>query len=176
MMSDLNCTPALGVQFKPLTQNTQVRMKSMRLQKILVFLTVTFCLIGVASAADRRDGNWWMQLDNSSRIFYLAGLIDGAELGHKLSIYGCFDNQETLSPKEAECLSPIASSYKQNVEKFIAGKPNKQFLDGMNSFYTDYRNRNIATHDAILVVFRSIIGDPDAETLINNLRKYSHLK
>lgn len=150
----------------------------MRQKKILVFLTVIFSLIGVASAADRRDGNWWMQLDNSSRIFYLAGLIDGAELGHKLSIYGCFDNRihkEGLSPKEAECLSPITSSYKQNVEKFIAGKPNQQFLDGMNSFYTDYRNRNIATHDAILVVFRSIIGDPDTETLINNLRKYSYL-
>lgn len=147
----------------------------MRQQKVLVFLTVIFCLSGISSAADRRDGNWWMQLDNSSRIFYLAGLIDGAELGHQLSIYGCYDNQETISPKAAECLAPIVSSYIQNVDRFIAGKPNKQFLDGMNSFYSDYRNRNIATHDAILVVFRSIIGDSDTETIINNLRKYSHL-
>ncbi|WP_455231008.1 hypothetical protein [Geopseudomonas aromaticivorans] len=148
----------------------------MKQQKIPVFLAALFLLIEAASASDRRDGNWWLQLDEVSKIFYVVGLIDGSELGKKLSTYGCFDDQEDFSSKEAECLSPILSSYNKHVERFIAGKPNKQFLDGLNSFYADYRNRNILTHDAILVVFRSIIGDPGVETLTNNLRKYGHLE
>lgn len=134
-MSGLNYISVPSVQCKPLAPGTQnglepaprpnIRVNNMKPHRILVFLTVLFGLVGASSAADRRDGNWWIQLDNSARIFYLAGLIDGAELGHKLSIYGCFDNKEALSPKEAECLSPITSSYAQNVEKFIVGKPNK---------------------------------------------------
>jgi hypothetical protein len=55
-------------------------MRPLKLILLLVFLV--FSLNG---QPHHRDGNWWIELSSSSQTVYMLGVLDGSDLGNRLS-------------------------------------------------------------------------------------------
>jgi hypothetical protein len=129
-----------------------------RMLAVLIFLCAAapFCR---NQEYDRRDGNWWRQLDPVSRANYVAGFLDGMELGNKFSVWG-------IGPGDANCKDAaklVEGSYSDYRGKYLARVTNIQILDGLDGFYSDARNRSILTNGAIWLVLNQIAGKPRAE-------------
>ena len=57
--------------------------------------------------------------------------------------------------------------------KRLKGTTNGQFRDGLDEFYSDYRNRRIPMHNGFWIVLNTIAGKPEKEitVMIENFRK-----
>ena len=65
----------------------------------------------------------------------------------------------------------VLSTINQN--KYFKNVTFEQLIDGLDHFFSDYRNRSIDVNGGILVVLRKIRGDSESEInkMINALRK-----
>ena len=136
---------------------------------------VTFSILLCAAVArnasdDRRDGNWWRELTKGEKADYMTGFFDGMELGHNFSFWGILDKDENDS-----AVGKVSGSFTDYTEKYFNHVTNLQLVDGLDTFYSDYRNRVIPTHDAVWLVVNEISGKSDAEmqTMIESWRKSS---
>jgi chloramphenicol O-acetyltransferase len=135
---------------------------------ITLVALLVFSLNLHADSQRDRDGNWWRNLTVSEQSTYMIGFYDGMELGHNFS-YWNFLNKKT---KET-CVADTSESYKTFKDKYAQNVTNIQLADGLNTFYSDYRNRAILIHNAVWLVLNSIAGKPQAELdkMIESFRK-----
>jgi hypothetical protein len=65
--------------------------------------------------------------------------------------------------------------YREYDKKFFANVSNGQIVDGLDQFFSDYRNRRIRVHNAVWLVTNGIAGTPEAELqqMIESWRKNS---
>jgi hypothetical protein len=134
---------------------------------LLIF--VLFALPVLASAEEnRRDGNWWREQDRLTRSVYVIGFFDGMDLGHNFS-YWAFVKDKKMNA----CMGKVAESYADYGSKFFKNATNGQIVDGLDSFYADFRNRSIRVADAVWLVVNGIAGTPQEEldTMIENWRR-----
>ena len=128
----------------------------------LLAMTFALCLTAPLSRNqeyDRRDGNWWKQLDAVSRANYVAGFLDGMELGNKFSVWGLGQNDANCE----DAAKLVASSYSDYRTKYLANVTNIRILDGLDAIYSDARNRGILVSGAIWLALNQISGKPQAE-------------
>jgi len=59
------------------------------------------------------------------------------------------------------------------LNKYLKNVTNSQLADGVDKFYSDYRNRRIMVNDAVWLVLNEISGksDADMKKMIENWRK-----
>jgi hypothetical protein len=116
---------------------------------------------------DRRDGDWWKSVDRVNKAYYLAGFVDGTRLASRFS--GNAPNDQDAKDVSARPATPFA----ENRTKYLGHVTNIQLTDGLDTFYSDARNRRILVSDAAWVVLNQIAGSPEAETqaLIESSRK-----
>jgi len=59
-------------------------------------VALVLLLIGTAARdqGHRRDGNWWRDTSEASRISYMIGFFDGMGLGNKFSYWGVTNRDE----------------------------------------------------------------------------------
>ena len=60
-------------------------------------------------------------------------------------------------------LPPEAASYSENIDGDAIGGINDQLVDGLDSFYSDYRNRKILINVAVWLVAKEISGKSKEE-------------
>jgi hypothetical protein len=108
---------------------------------------------------DRRDGNWWNGLDPVSKPIYVAGLLDGMQLGADFSVWGV--GQKSTDCKDAGKL--VQSAYADYRAKYLTNVTNIRILDGLDGFYSDAKNRGILVNGATWLVLNQIAGKPPAE-------------
>ncbi len=142
----------------------------MKYFRILTLISLTV-LTSVSALADenRRDGNWWLNQPETVQAVYAVGFFDGVDLGHHFSIWKYANNK-----KSRETWIPLANkSFNEYTEKYLNNVTSGQLIDGLNSFYSDYRNRRIRVQVAVWLVASSIAGTPEAELnkMIENWRK-----
>lgn len=126
------------------------------LSVVLLFL---FALSAHASDPTRdRDGNWWRGLTLSEKQVYIVGFFDGIPLGHKFSSWNLMHN-----PQKQNCLQDTVGSFVNYVSKYLENVTSGQLTDGLDDFYSDYRNRSIPIDNAVWLVANSISGKPQAE-------------
>lgn len=127
--------------------------------KIYILIAAILFLPAVSyhAADSRRDGNWWTNLDKSSKSIYVTGFFDGMELGHNFSYWGNMQESERSSASSA------VKSYHEYSKKYLSNVTNIQIVDGLNVFYSDFRNRKIQIFNAIWLVVQQIAGVPDEE-------------
>jgi len=114
-----------------------------------------------AQTRDRRDGNWWIGQSSLAKLNYMVGFFDGMELGSKFSYW---DLPVQKDKREADtCQDKTVRSYHQNQKKFFSNVTNDQIVDGLDTFYTDYRNRRIMVDAAVWLVVNGIAGTPQKE-------------
>jgi hypothetical protein len=55
----------------------------------LLLLVLLVCASGTRNQpSDRRDGNWWIEQDETMKLCYMIGFFDGIELGNNFSYWG----------------------------------------------------------------------------------------
>jgi hypothetical protein len=124
----------------------------------LLLLCAVLALPALSVADDaRRDGNWWRVQGESVRADYMGGFYDGMNLGYYFSYSSIVKNN-----KADPCRRKVAESFHEHLSKFKNVK-SLQVVDGLNSFYGDFRNRSILVTDAVWLVVNSIVGTPKKE-------------
>jgi hypothetical protein len=108
---------------------------------------------------DRRDGNWWNQLDATGKPIYLAGLLDGMQLGNEFSVWGV----EQSGPDGKESAKLVQSGYADYRAKYLKNVTNIRIVDELDAFYSDVKNRGILVNGATWLVLNQIAGKPPAE-------------
>lgn len=127
------------------------------------------CCCASAQENKRIDGYVWRDtMDHNMRMGVVVGFIQG------------YDSASTLAPlvicmaskTEPACFEKGA----KEVESYMVRQYRAsygQFLDGLDVFYGDYRNRHIEIRYAFNYVGKSITGTPSAElqSLLETMRK-----
>lgn len=115
-------------------------MNMSHLCRRLVVLLSLLVLISTAHAqsSNRRDGNWWRAQDRQAKVDYMIGFFDGMSLGNNFS-YWKYVNQ--TPPSNVPDL--VLESYNEYTEKYMMSVSSGQMTDGLDSFFSDYRNRSI---------------------------------
>lgn len=140
------------------------------MRKLLVTLGVLLAVTTAPAFADenRRDGNWWLIQTYSTKVTYLVGFFDGMDLGRNFTVWG-------LPTKKGQLASSAQfdgmTSYDKYNGKYLNNVTSGQLASGLDSFYSDYRNRTIRTPEATWLVLKTIAGEPPSEEVLNNWRK-----
>jgi len=135
------------------------------------------CLLLLSSSAFAQnartveDGPWWRGLTRDFKLGYISGYARGTELANIANTAGCL----TLwSASKA-----IKTAYSLEQWKTLClpvsdfdGVKMSQFLDGVDAFYSDFRNQQIEFGSALEYVRDEIKGKPRADLDAN----LSHLR
>ena len=142
----------------------------MQFLKLLLLIFLLTSLLNIFSQDERRDGNYWNELNINSKLDYVIGFFDGKHLGHSFSYWGLMDEN-----KDDKCLPKIYESFDDYNIKYFSNVTNSQIVDGLNELYSDYRNRRIIIYGAIWIVVNSIAGtsNEEMELLIKSWRENS---
>jgi len=115
-----------------------------------------------------RDGNWWRTQEQICKYQYVVGFFDGTELGYDFSYWGIMDTN-----RNDPAVGKIQKSYNAYSAKFLTNVTSSQLVDGLNEFYSDYRNRRITVINGIWLVLNEIAGTRQTEMqkMIESWRK-----
>lgn len=133
------------------------------------FLAVTASLILCScalSAADKPlDGIWWSQMSPAFKLGWVGGYAKAMDLAGTLQMAACaaempmyqkqFPDVDAKEILQRMCLSNKAFDYD--------GITMGQFVEGMDAFFKDYRNRQLEVGWAIQYVRDEIKGKPTQE-------------
>ena len=148
-----------------------VRVGGRMMRSVALFtIVLTMTTFGVCADEPRRDGNWWTDQSQCMKTAYVVGFFDGMELGNKFSYWGLTADQGET------CNYFIVKSFNDHYSKFFSDITSGQLADGLDNFYSDYRNRRIKVADAIWLVTNSIVGTPHEELdkMIESWRRNSN--
>ena len=135
---------------------------------VICLLTLLFLNQALSqSNNERRDGNWWISLEQEYKLKYLVGFFDGMDLGNRFSYWGMSKGAQR------KCTGNVVDSYSTYESKYFAQVTNDQLSDGIDNFYSDYRNRRISIVGAVWLVVNGIAGTPEdtLHTMTENWRK-----
>jgi hypothetical protein len=102
-----------------------------------------------------RDGNWWITQGKLNKLDYVTGFSDGMQLGSEFSTWAM--------PKDDPAVHKALESYDRFSTKYTRNVSVGQIPDGLDQFYSDYRNRRIVVTHGIWLVLNEISGKPEAD-------------
>lgn len=112
-----------------------------------------------------RDGNWWRQNSSDGKATYIIGYWDGMSTCRDSSFLS-WNIRAAIAPSKA-CENYILSSAAENLSTYKATRITAgQLSEGLDNFYSDYKNRLIQTPHAITIV-RQIIEGASNEVIQN---------
>jgi hypothetical protein len=129
--------------------------------KTMIFFFTFSILI---PAQEIHNGNWWLGQDYKTKGYYVNGYLDGTLLG----LYFC-----TLHESDTTFTKKVGESYDHSYNEYLFNVSVSQVCEGLDSLYSDYRNRNILVQFGIWAVLHSIhgISQTDYEQMLEKLRK-----
>lgn len=149
-------------------------MPSLRLNYFLLRLALLLVGALLASVPVRnetntnRDGNWWISKEQTVKYSYMVGFFDGIELGEDFSIWG-----PMTALKDDPAIGKAVASFDNYSAKYMTGVTNTQMVEGLDEFYSDYRNRRIRIAMGVWIVLNEIFGKPkdEMQKMIEGFRK-----
>jgi hypothetical protein len=135
----------------------------------LVSIAALLASVPVRNESNRdRDGNWWISQEQLAKYSYMVGFFDGMELGENFSIWGMMK-----TPTADPAVGKAVSSYDQFSNKYLTNVTNGQVVQGLDEFYSDYRNRRIKVASGVWIVLNEISGKSkdEMQKLIETYRK-----
>lgn len=146
-------------------------MKTTLKASVTLIALLVFSLSSHASDASRgRDGSLWRTLTVEQKVTYITGFWDGMELGHSFDLWGLLNQGKE---KEA-CAADADESFKTYTDKYGKNVSNLQIVNGLNTFYSDDKNKSIPIHGAVWIVLNSIAGTPQ-QTLDRLMETYRNI-
>lgn len=131
----------------------------MRIIKILLTVIMLTTSSLSWSGIERRDGDWWMSMNKSSKNSYITGYIDGMKLGN---IFSC-QKYEINSKNYSDCIKLTDKSYEEYDNLLFSNVTNNQLAAELDNFYTNKKNRRIFVFNAVWISANRISGMPEAE-------------
>lgn len=140
----------------------------MKMTRILFIYLLFFSFNIYSQTQDRMDGNWWNKLEPKLKFSFIVGFFEGMDLGNYFSYWGMSN-----SKKDLDCSTKAINSYKYYANKYFNRITTGQLVDGLNEFFSDYRNRRIKISSSIWLVTNSIVGTPKevVDKMIESWRK-----
>ena len=146
----------------------------------LLTAALLLCSTDSTSADETRtDGNWWNAQNEYQKAGYIEGFWGGNSFERELVDAVVILNTPKTN-KPGEVIAWLREGAK--IEDALAKKDGAlfsnvtvgQMLDGVNSFYSDFKNRRIHVTHAILVVGNEISGASQASinTMTNFYRQH----
>jgi hypothetical protein len=146
---------------------------------LLRFTLFSVALMMAASVARNedtrnRDGNWWRNQTRVARLSYMTGFFDGVQLGNNFSYFAYAKEYEASDPDALVAMQKTTESFDKYSTEYLNNVTNEQVADGLDKFYSDYRNRSIALKNGVWIVLNAIAGKPESEIehISENFRKY----
>jgi hypothetical protein len=138
---------------------------AMRLANALLAILL---LTSAGTAIDRgktKNGYWWSELSETSKLWFVKGYIEGLTRADKLLSQSL--DFRNAKPPSAVTRIPV-ESYLDFTEISYG-----QFMDGLDIFYNDYRNKRININIALLYVRDQIRGvsETDLNKRLEGMRK-----
>ena len=114
------------------------------------------------------DGNKWLLMGENSKYSYIVGFLEGMFLGHCFTTWGLPGDQMVGS-----AWASATDSYNEHWNRFVGDVAYRQFFDGLDKLYSDYRNRKIRIKNGMWIVMSEISGQPAPimETMIEEWRR-----
>ena len=117
------------------------------MKKHLLALVVAVVALtpGVALAAPDLDGIWWGKLDSSFKLGWVSGYAKAMDLAGTIQMGTCASNlalyqKEWPNLAQKDIMQKMCLSDTQfDFDGFTMG----QFVDGIDAFYKDYRNKQL---------------------------------
>jgi hypothetical protein len=123
-----------------------------------------------AATGNIRDGNWWLQCDTEEKLYYTIGTMDGFWLSGIMTVWAPADRgSEGAAPSGSPTWKAMLSMH----NKYFGTVTNNQLVNGIDEFYSDFKNRRIDTPNAIWVVLNQIAGTTPAalQAMVETLRR-----
>lgn len=133
------------------------------MKPLLVFVAAVVSLLSNASlAADKTEmnGYWWEKLDANFKLGWVSGYAKAMDLAGSIQMSTCAANMP-LYVKQFPNTDPKVLLQKMclsNTQFDYDGIKMGQFVDGMDAFYKDYRNKQLEVSWAIQYARDSIKG------------------
>jgi hypothetical protein len=139
----------------------------MRVFRWLALILIVSLGAPVWAENDRRDGNFWLSLDAPAKLAYLVGFYDGMLLGKDFSYWGL--EKAAISVVGTQTVT----SFNNMTAKYMANVTTRQLADGLDAFYSEFRNRKILINNAVWLVANQIAGTPKAtvDQMIETFRR-----
>jgi len=144
----------------------------MTTKKMILAVLVIFVSTAYAHATGVRfDGNFWKKCNKTTKEFFARGVLGGMTLGHD-RVLGSMMFEVGKPNFNEKCLEKVSNLHK-SLEVELKKIGAEQIVDGIDEFYSDFRNRSIVIKWAFLVVMQQIDGKPekDINEYIEYLRK-----
>jgi len=106
------------------------------------------------------DGTRWNELDQSLKVGYAVGFIQGVTFGESLIIVGFV----SVGSDEAAMVK-AHRLYHEYAVSLYSDLSVEQVVDGLDAFYKDHRNTNIQVDQATWVIAHEVHGTPQADVL-----------
>jgi hypothetical protein len=133
---------------------------------VLVFAIVA-AITRSATAQQEMNGSRWNKFTEDMKIGFAAGFIQGVEFANQIIVVGfgsVGSDVSTLAKAQQFYGAYLANTFDEITVR--------QVVDGLDSFYKDYRNPNITMDKAAWVIAHAVKGTSQAEidTMTENLR------
>jgi hypothetical protein len=132
-------------------------MKTIILVSLMMMGTVAY------GAADdiRFDGDFWNKSDRTVKQFFISGILGGIIAGQDRVMASAMEGVENgqIDMKCFAAISSLKSLLEADMEKIEVG----QIVDGMDEFFSDFKNKSIKVKWAYLVVRQQIKGTSEEE-------------
>ena len=126
----------------------KLKKRQMKRSALTVCVFVTL-LVTSTLASEDRNGNWWRSQQKSVKAVYVVGMIDGVGTG------------EAILTKDGP--TAALKAFTATADRLLVGAKAEQLMDGMDRFYSDFRNRSILTSHALFIVAMQISGATDEQ-------------
>lgn len=137
----------------------------MKFSLVSVAATVLFPLALAAGDKPNWDGYWWASMTSSFKLGWVTGYAKAMDSAAAIQISTCASNMPMYKEKYPN-LDPKDIFQKMcasNTELDYDGVSMGQFVDGIDAFYKDYRNKQLEVGWAIQYVRDEIKGKPAQE-------------
>jgi len=145
-------------------------MREIKKLLIVFLLGVSFCLIPVSSIAEQtKNGYWWNELNKEQKLFFLFGYHTALEDTYQGFWIGSLVKFMEENPDASKAIPEGWFKYAKAVYNYyieyeqLAGFQYRQIIDGIDTFYNDFRNKTIDITDAIKVVAMQLHNRPEEE-------------
>jgi hypothetical protein len=124
---------------------------------LLMLVAIVLITPQVYAGQSRTDGNWWLKMTFSNKLYYMVGFYNGMDLGQQFIIW-----EMAKTRTEEKAFLKVSNLYDRHL-KFFRKFSHGQLVHGVNAFYGDPNNRNIFIQHAVWVVGQKLAGKPPAE-------------
>lgn len=131
------------------------------------------CALALASAMlhaePAANGDAWRGWDDHTRRGYVAGALDGAELGATVAVFGC--NLQADDDQQRACNKATIGAYRNGRQRYLQPVAPEQLIQGLDALYSDPLNRVISLKAGLQAVVYQLGGLPDPQSLIEAYRR-----